>query len=249
MHASSCCRLLFAFGVAVGLWGQSGYAEGEFYGLFGFEHSFSSVDYEKSVGLNSPASFVAASDDEHQSVNAIKAALGYRLSLSKRVYMAGEVEGALYLDRDIEGFLEGTGEDAADVWPGPWTIERRRAIGLNVRLGYVPESLDFMGPKRSFYVFAGSRWVDAEIDAGHLSRRFGIEGSIGEDRTFKPWLVGAGTVFGIAGHNFDLRLSYIDYDTDMGMGSGAAGDPVLRYDFEIEEWTVSLGYVISFSQP
>ena len=249
MHASNCRCLLFAsvgFLLTVSLWCRPGNAEEEFYAVFGFEHSFSSVDYEKSASLNSPISLMTTSDNERGSVNALKAALGYRLPLSERVYLAGEIEGALYLNEDVRGFLKGTGEGDTDVWPGPWTLERCRAIGLNARLGYVPGSLDFMGSERSFYLFAGTRWVDAKIDAGHLNRRLGVTGSIRADRTLKPWLIGVGTGFGNAGHRFDLRLSYMDYDTDMGIGSGSMGDPILRYAFEIREWNVSLSYVISF---
>ena len=173
IHASNCRCLLFAFVgflLTAGLWCQPGNAEGEFYAVFGLEHSFFSVDYEKSASLNSPISLMTAGDNERDSVNALKAALGYRLPLSERVYLAGEIEGALYLNEDVRGFLKGTGEGDTDVWPGPWTLERRRAIGLNARLGYVPGSLDFMGPERSLYLFAGTRWVDAEIEAGHLNR-------------------------------------------------------------------------------
>ena len=155
MRASNCRCLLFAlvgFLLTVGLWCQPGNAAEEFYAVFGLEHSFSSVDYEKSVSLNSPISLMTASDNERDSVNALKVALGYHLPLSERVYLAGEIEGALYLNEDVKGFLKGTGEGDTDVWPGPWTLERRRAIGLNARLGYVPGSLDFMGPERSLYL-------------------------------------------------------------------------------------------------
>ena len=246
MRASNCRCLLFAlvgFLLTVGLWCQPGNAEEEFYAVFGFEHSFSSVDYEKSVSLNLPISLMTASGNERDSINAT---LGYRLPLSERVYLAGEIEGALYLNEDVRGFLKGTGEDDTDVWPGPWTLERRLTIGLNTRLGYVPGSLDFMGSERSLYLFAGTRWVDAEIDAGHLNRRLGITGSIRADRTLRPWLIGVGAGFGNAGNRFDLRLSYMDHDVDMGLGSGSVNDPILRYAFEIREWNVSLGYVISF---
>ena len=62
-----------------------------------------------------------------------------------------------------------TGEGGTDVWPGAWSLERRRAIGLNLRLGYVPHSLEFLGPGRSLYLIAGTRWVDAEIEARHVN--------------------------------------------------------------------------------
>ena len=102
IHASNCRCLLFAFVgflLTAGLWCQPGNAEGEFYAVFGLEHSFFSVDYEKSASLNSPISLMTAGDNERDSVNALKAALGYRLPLSERVYLAGEIEGALYFKR------------------------------------------------------------------------------------------------------------------------------------------------------
>ena len=49
-------------------------------------------------------------------------------------------------------------------------------MGLNVRLGYVPPSRELPGPVRSLYLIVGTRWMDADIEARHLNRAFGIDG-------------------------------------------------------------------------
>ena len=103
-----------------------------------FEQSFAGVDYAKSIGLNSPPSDMTSGDRARDPGNALKAALGYRRPLSSRLYLAGEIEGTFYFNSDVTGFLEGTGEGDADVWPGAWALDRRRAIGLNARLGMIP---------------------------------------------------------------------------------------------------------------
>jgi len=239
-------RLAAGLFLAGGSWCPSANAGDGFYAAFALERSFAGVDYEKSVELDSPFSVMTAGDHTRDPVDAFKATVGYRWPVSSRLYLAGEVEGALYLNDEAAGFLEGTGEGDTDVWPGTWTLERRRAVGLNARLGYIPGSLEFLGMERSLYLFAGTRWTDAKIEAAHVNRRLGIAGSRRADRTLNPWLVGAGIEFGDAGSRFDLRLNYAADEVDFGFGGGAADDPRLGYAFEVREWSVSLGYVIPF---
>ena len=232
--------------LAGGPWLPSANAGEGFYAAVALKRSFAGVDYEKSVELDSPFSVMTAGDHAGDPVDALKAAVGYRWPVSSRLYLAGEVEGAFYLNGESAGFLEGTGEGGTDVWPGAWTLERRRAVALNARLGYVPDSLEFLGTERSLYLFAGARWTDAEIEAAHVNRRLDIAGSRSADRTLNPWLAGAGIEFGDAGSRFDLRLNYAAGDVDFGFGGGAADDPRLGYAFEVREWSVSLGYVVPF---
>ncbi len=59
----------------------------------------------------------------------------------------------------------------------------RRLVGVGARLGYVPESLEFLSTERSFYLFVGTRWIDTEIEAAYVNRRLGIAGSRDLDRT------------------------------------------------------------------
>ena len=60
------------------------------------------------------------------------------------------------------------------------------ALKTDVRLGYVPHSLEFLGPARSLYLIAGTRWVDAR----HVNRALDIAGSRRAERTLTPWLIG-----------------------------------------------------------
>lgn len=244
------CRLATAivFLLAAGLWWAPANARDGFYAGVALQRDRVAVDYRKSVGLDSPPSYTEAGDRARDHVEALRASAGYRRFLSERWYLAGEVEGAVYVNDGVAGYLEGTGDGASDVWPGAWTLEKRHGIGLNARIGYLPEALDFLGAGRSFYLFAGMRWLDADIEAAHRSERFDVAGARREERTLNPWIVGAGMEFGSAGHRFDLRLSHAAYDLGFGAGSGGADDPRLGYAFEVREWSVSLGYAIAFGE-
>ncbi len=240
-------RLAVGLFLAAGSWCPGVNAAEGFHAAVALERSFADVDYEKSVGFDSPFSAMTARDGTQEPVDALKAIVGYRWPVSGRLYLAGEIEGALYLDDETGGFLEGTGEGDTDVWPGRWTLERRRAVGLNARLGYIPDSLEFLGTGRSLYLFTGIRWIDADIEAGHLNRRLGIAGSRREDPTLNPWLAGLGIEFGGAESRFDLRLAYAAYDIGFGSSGNAADDPRIGYVFDFREWSVTLGYVVAFS--
>ena len=239
-------RLAVGLFLAAGSWCPGVNAAEGFHAALALERSFADVEYEKSVGFASPFSAMTARDGTREPVDALKAIVGYRWPVSGRLYLAGEIEGAFYLDDETGGFLEGTGEGDADVWPGTWTLERRRAVGVNARLGYIPDSLEFLGTGRSLYLFAGTRWIDADIEAGHLNRRLGIAGSRREDRTLNPWLAGLGIEFGGGESRFDLRLAYAAYDIGFGSSGNAADDPRIGYVFDFREWSVTLGYVVAF---
>ena len=232
--------------LAAGVWCPGVQAGEGFYAAVGLERSFTDVGYEKSFGLASSPSDMTSRDDARASVDALKVMMGYRQPVSSRLYVAGEIEGAFYLDGGTGGFLEGTGEGGADVWPGSWTLERRHVVGLNARFGYIPDSLAFLGAGRSLYLFAGTRWIDTDIEVGHLNRRLDIAGSRREDRTVNAWLAGLGITFGGAGSHFDLRLACATYDIGFGSGGGAGGAPRIGYDFEGRDWSVTLGYVVTF---
>ena len=140
-------RLAVGLFLAAVSWCPSVDAGEGFFAAVALERSLADVDYEKSVEIGSPFSAMTARDDTRDPVDAVKAAVGYRRSLSSRLYLAAEVEGAFYLNGETGGFLQGTGEGDTDVWPGMWTIHRRGAVGLNARLGYVPDSLEFLGTR------------------------------------------------------------------------------------------------------
>lgn len=217
-----------------------------FYAGLALERSVAGVDYEKSVEFASPFSAMTAGDRVRDAVDALHATLGYRWPLSRRLYLAGEIAGAVYVDGEVSGFLEGTGEGGADVWPGAWSLQRNRAVGLNARLGYVPPSPEWPGPVRSLYLIVGTRWMNADIEARHVNRAFGIDGARDVERRLNPWLAGIGVEFGGGAGRFDLRLSYAADDVAFGFGAGEGDGPGLGYAFEIREWAVSLGYVVPF---
>ena len=137
-------RLVVGLFLAAGSWCPSVSAAGGFHAALALERSFADVDYEKSVGFDSPFSAMTARDGTREPVDALKATIGYRWPVSGRLYLAGEIEGAFYLDDETGGFLEGTGEGDTDVWPGTWTLERRpccrseRASGVYPRFAGVP---------------------------------------------------------------------------------------------------------------
>ena len=225
-------------------------AEGLYAGI-AVDQSGVRVDYVKSAGIDAPPpSYREAEDDARDAGRSLRAFAGYRLRLSGRFYLSGEVEAALYPEGGVSGFLEkGTGAGDRDVWRGAWTFEKRRGVGFNVRAGYAPESLDFLGAGRSLYLLAGMRRLDARVEAAHDNGK-GISGVRREEVTATPWLIGAGVEFGGAQGRFDLRVSYARYDFDFGGGGdgSALNRPRLRYGFDASEWRVSLGYVWSFSR-
>ena len=256
MRGSSRPRRFFAAAVLLTLFLTAGparraadAAEGVYAGI-AVEHSSVRVDYAKSVGIDlPPASYREAEDDARDAIHSLRAFAGYRRMLPGRFYLSGEVEAAFHPEGGVSGFLErGTGTEDRDVWPGAWTFEKRNDFGFNVKAGYAPESLDFLGAGRSLYLLAGMRWLEARVEAGHDNGR-GVSGVRREDVTATPWLIGAGVEFGSARGRFDLRVSYARYDFDFsGGGDGSALDrPRLRYEFDASEWSVSLGYVWSFS--
>ncbi len=230
--------------LAAGFWCQFATASDGFYAAVALERSLAQVDYEKSVGYDSPISVVTAGDRARDSVDAFKGASGYRWPVSSRLYVAGEIEATYAVNGKTRGYLTGTGDGGADVWPGTWTLRQRAGAGVSARLGFVPAALEFLGSGRSLYLFAGTRWIDAEFEAAHINPRLGIAGSRRADRTLNPWLAGVGMEFVKHGHRFDLRLSYAVDDVDFHVGTGAAGSPRLGYTFEVREWRLSLGYIV-----
>ena len=226
------------------LWHPSTGADEGLYVSAAVERSLVGVDYAKTVEIDAPYSNATATDDVREAVHALRAAVGYRQPLSDRLYLAGEIDGFVYLDDEVTGFLAGSGEGDTDVWPGAWSVERRHAGGLGARLGYVPERGSFAGAVRSLYLFSGIRWADFEVEAAHVNQRLGISGSREWDDGSVGWVIGGGIEFGVAGGHFDLRLAYVAHDIEFGAGNGLVNDPTLGYSFEVRELSVMLGYVV-----
>ena len=113
-----------------------------------FGHELADVNYAKSVHYNagvllSPlenGSSIAGEDSANDGFNAFSANLGYRAFLSDRVYVSGEVEGAVYSNA-VQGFFEGTytGDDRPippqHIFPGAWKVEKNHSIGFQRTIG------------------------------------------------------------------------------------------------------------------
>ena len=245
--------------LAPGAWAND--TEGWFVGVR-FGHELADVDYAKTASYNAgalgpgaAASSRTARDSANDGFNAFSANLGYRAFLSDRVYLSGEVEGAVY-SNTVEGFLRGTrtGNDGtiadADVFPGAWSVEKNHSIGFNARLGYVPQGFAFLGEGRSVYLISGVKWLDASFEAAFDNLEAGadaIRGVTRETRDAVPWLIGGGLEFGSSKNRFDVRIHYSSWSMDYNQGDGSAQAPRLPHDFEVEEVGVSLGYTRSFT--
>ncbi len=218
-----------------------------FFGGISFGHEYADVGYTKELSLKvAPASSVKAKDDTQESVGAFTMLVGYRRFLSDRVYLSGEVEGTLYFNERIRGFLRGTGTGDRNVWPGRWRLEKNHRVGFNARLGYVPEALDFLGAGRSVYLLSGVHWIDTTFEAA-FDNGAGISGRLRKDQGVIPWLVGIGLEFGSLTNRFDVRLQYTGYNIDLDRGDAlTVRSPKLAYKFDLDEWGLYLGYTRSF---
>lgn len=219
------------------------------------------VDYSKSLGLvagpdtENRASLQASHDSTRERFGVLRMVAGYRAFPAERVYLASELEVALYPKGTVTGYLPGTGSGDRDVWPGAWSLAKDYGIGGNVRFGYIPDGLGFLGPGRSLYMTAGIHWVDAEVNAAH-DRCGGAEncpnpltGNFRDGSIDAAWRAGMGIEFGGERHRFDLRIHHAVYEKTLRRRQGGLtfATPNLGYDFEVKEWSMTLGYVLGFS--
>ena len=142
------------------------------------------------------------------------------------MHLAGEIDGSLYLHEPVEGFLPGTGNEDRDVFPGDWKFEKNHSVGLNARLGYVPEALDFLGWGRSVYLISGVRWLATTFEAG-FDNGMGLSGRERQNRSAIPWHIGTGVEFGGLQNRFDFRLQYTRYNVGFDKGGAARPAPLL----------------------
>ena len=219
------------------------------------------VDYGKSVGLvaapdtGNRASTLSSRDRARDRFGVLRMVVGYRAFLAESAYLAGELEAALHADGRTAGYLPGTGSGDRDVWRGAWSLAKDFGIGGNVRLGYVPEVLDFLGPGRSLYLTAGIHWVDTEINTAH--DRCGssgncpnpVTGNFRDRFTGMAWRGGIGIEFGGERHRFDVRVGHEVYEKNLRrrLGGLTFATPNLGYDFDVRAWSMTLGYVFGFS--
>lgn len=137
-----------------------------------------------------------------------------------------------------------------NVFPGNWYLNKNYSVGFSTKLGYSPEGVSFWGEGGSVYVIGGIQWLDATVRSAHegiLLNGEKLEGEYGSDVSAIPWLAGAGIEIGGAKSRLDLRVIYSRYDVDFRVEE--VNSPELRYDlrydYEISEWGVYLGYTWS----
>lgn len=245
---------------APGAWAND--TEGFFAGIR-FGHELADATYAKSVHYNAGVldppldggSSLAGEDSANDGFNAFSTNLGYRAFLSDRVYLSGEVEGAVYSNA-VQGFFEGTYDEqgpipSQHVFPGAWKMDKNHSLGFNARLGYVPEGLAFLGEGRSVYLISGVKWLSATFEAAFDNRKYdddAIRGVTRETRDAVPWLIGGGLEFGSSKNRFDVRIHYSNWNMDYASGDGATEQSAyVSNTFDVDEVAISLGYTRSFS--
>lgn len=243
-----------------GAWAND--TEGWFAGVR-FGHELAEATYTKSIHYNAgvlssypDGSVVAGKNSANDGFNSFSANLGYRVFVSDRVYLSGEVEGAVYSNA-VQGFFESTYEGderpipPQHVFPGAWKVDKHHSLGFNARLGYVPRAFAFLGEGRSVYLISGVKWLNATFEAAFDNRGVGdeaIRGVTREKRDAVPWLIGGGLEFGSSKNRFDVRIRYSNWSIDYAGGDG--NTPTTAYvpqDFDVDEVGISLGYTRSFS--
>ncbi len=265
--------------LVVGAGGRPANAMEGFYVGAAIGQEYVGADYTKSVAIprdniggtgvgdrgSVRNSYREAGDDETEGVPAFKFYLGHRWNLPGRFYVSGEIEGTVYSDARVTGFLEGTGTGTLDVWPGNWAFEKHHSIGLSAKVGYRPESFAFLGEGRSAYVFSGVQYLDVAIEGGFDNRSptggdldslcpggnspCDLQAATGTrhgDRTAVPWLIGGGIEVGSREHRMDLRIHYALYEVDFNLPDPSQG-VFVNHQVAIDELGIYLGYVRSFA--
>ncbi len=205
-----------------------------------------SGDYTKGIGLDvPPASYETATSEARRGVGTLRAALGYRAFVAGRLYVSGDFEAALHGSDGPAGYLrEGTGVGDRDVWPGPWSVKRKGAFGMNTRLGYAPGGL--LGEGGSVYVVAGVHWERAIVRRG--SDIGGEAIRVVADRTLRPRVIGVGVEWGSLVRRFGLEVRYSAADLEFRTGGdgSALGMPRIDHRFDVRDIGVHVGYSRSF---
>ena len=124
-------------------------------------------------------------------------------------------------------------------------MEKNHSIGVNARLGYVPQGLAFLGEGRSVYLISGVKWLDATFEAAYDNFGTGdeaIRGAARKSRSAVPWLIGGGLEFGSSTNRFDVRIQYSSWSMDYASGDGSREDSAyVPIDFDVDEVGISWG--------
>ena len=203
------------------------------------------ADYTKGIGLDvPPATYRTATDDAQGEFGMVRASLGYRTFVAGRAYVSGEFEAAFHGGAGAEGYLqEGTGLGDRDVWPGPWSVEKNRALGANARLGYAPGGL--LGEGGSVYFVTGVHWLRATVRRGSDIGTETIRSVA--DHTLRPWIAGAGVEWGSRANRIGVEVRYAAADLEFPTGGDGStiGMPRIDNAFDLREWSVQVGSLLS----
>lgn len=95
---------------------------------------------------------------------------GYRMPLTERFYVGGEVDLTLH-DGTARGQLDGVGtspgrNQPGESWPDSWSFGKDVSYGVTVRLGVRPDFLQLWEDEASVYVLAGVRHAKARFKIG-----------------------------------------------------------------------------------
>ncbi len=227
--------LLAALTTALGL--SSASADEGFYGSIMFGEEFADARLNKLVGQTN------ARDSENEEDMMFGIAVGYQFSLAPRTHLKTELDFAAH-KQAIHGFLDGTGTDPEDVWPGAWSVEKNRSAGLTFKLGYEPEAIN---PIDSIYLLTGVRWLPltGEVHAnGNAAPNQPIAAVSRRDFDVRPWVIGTGATFeALETGQFNFELRYMDYGFDWFFpGDSDPADTIIRHDIDVNEWKLLFGY-------
>ena len=204
------------------------------------------ADYTKGFGLDvPPATHRTATNSAPGGFGTARASLGYRAYLARRTYISTEFEAAFHRGDGAAGYLrEGTGLGDRDVWPGPWSVEKNHAFGVNARLGYAPGGV--LGEGGSVYSVTGVHWLRAIVRRGSDIGTESIRNVA--DHTLRPWVVGAGVEWGSRANRVGVEVRYAAADLEFRTGGDglAIGMPRIDHAFALREVSVQVGYTRSF---
>ena len=256
MHKGSILRRMGAAALLLSVspvWAQ-GAAQGGFYGGLSIGVEYADVDYQKGIGIDAPPSYEVADDSEKDDLQTARVLFGYRHWFDSRRFMDGELDAGVYSGSRVSGYLEGTGRGGTNVFPGAWSLEKNRSASLTARFGLRADALGFEGgTNAAVYLLAGVGWLDLTMKAGFDNRPppagdSVLAGAVRQAENVHPWSVGIGVESEAADGRVSLEVRRTEYDFSWsGAGTGASDDPRSKYDVDVEEWGVYLGYVKSFS--
>ena len=132
------------------------------------------------------------------------------------------------------------------MWPGTWTFEKNRSVGLNAKLGYVPGTPGLLGEGGSVYLITGVHWLHVTAERGFDNGV--VSGMTRSDHTAPLWLVGGGLEWGSRANRFGVEVRYAAYSLVFNNAADGSviGMPKIDDTFALREWGVQVGFTKSF---